>query len=303
MRILYLTLVISLCLAAPLLADSVDDAIAMKFYPAALDEQWNATHAAGRPPHRIATTLRVDLTKSGNTDYLAIAYSNGTTGTFCVVKGATPDTAVLLAQSNDPLFGGDGLPVIEAVDVDNDGVPELAVEYAREAWLYKWTNGTLVLFGPSRMSKFGETSNLGTIAFADLDGDGKLEILEVMRSDTAPYLVYSLDAGGKFVKQPNPAIFVDRFERADGAPVTETRAFRAVPGSYLLRLVNGDQSKQSVVTSGEVKLNGVTIAGPGDFKKAARTLTVPVTLAEENTLTVELRSDPASVISVAVVRQ
>jgi hypothetical protein len=303
MKILYLTLVISLCVVLPLHADSVDDAIAAKFYPAALDEQWNATHAAGRTPQRIATTLRVDLTKSGNMDYLAIAYSNGTTGTFCVVKGAAPDTAVLLAQSNDPLFGGDGLPVIEAVDVDNDGVPELAIEYVRESWLYKWTNGTLVLFGPSRMSKFGETSNLGTIAFADLDGDGKLEILEVMQSDTAPYLVFSLDASGKFVRQANPAIFVDRFERADGAPVAEIRGFRAVPGSYVLRIVNGDQTKQSVVTAGEVKLNGATIAGPNDFKKAARTLTVPVTLAEENTLSVELRSTPGSLLSIAIIRQ
>lgn len=141
MRILHLTLIISLCLVVPLHADSVDNSIAMKFYPAALDEQRNATHAAGRTPHRIASTLRVDLAKSGNADYLAIAYSNGTTGKFRVVKGATPETAVLLAEDQDALFGGDGVPVIEAVDVDNDGVPELAIEFVRESWLFKWTNG------------------------------------------------------------------------------------------------------------------------------------------------------------------
>jgi len=296
-------LFLSICLlsAIPLHADDVS--IAMKFYPAALDAQWNATNPPGRQPNRIVTTARVDLDKTGRQDYLAAAYSNGTVAAFRLIKGATPETAVLVAEGNDPLLGGDGRPVIEIVDIDNDGVPELALEFPREAFIFKYSAGALQLFAPTRMSKFGPTSNLGSIAFADLDGDGKLEILEIMRDITAPYVVFTLDATGKFVKLANPPLFVDRFERADGAPVADLRNFRAVPGSYVLRIVNGDQSRRSVVTSAEVKLNGKTIFSPNDFKSAQRTLTAPITLTEENSLAVELRSDPQSTISISIAKQ
>ena len=298
---LSICLFISLLSATPLLAD--DSSIAMKFYPASLDAEWNATHAPGREPHRIVVTARVDLDKTGQEDYLAAAYSNGTIAAFRLIKGTSEANAVLIAEANDPLLGGDGQPDIELVDIDNDGVPELALEFPRESWIFKYSAGALQLFAPTRMSKFGPTSNLGTIAFADLDGDGKLEILEIMRDANAPYVVFSLDASGKWVKQANPPLLADRFERADGAPVTDLRNFRAVPGSYVLHIVNGDQSKKSVVTSAEVKLNGATIFGVNDFKKAQRTLSAPITLKEENSLTVELRSDPQSTISVSIAKQ
>jgi hypothetical protein len=287
--------------ATQLHADDV--AIAMKFYPASLDAQWNATNPPGREPHRIVTTARVDLDKTGREDYLAAAYSNGTVAAFRLIKGTSPETAVLVSDANDPLLGGDGRPAIELVDIDNDGVPELALEFPRESWIFKYSAGALKLFAPTRMSKFGPTSNLGAIAFADLDGDGKLEILEIMRDSTAPYVVFSVDATGNFVKLASPPVMSDRFERADGAPVTELRNFRAVPGSYVLRLVNGDQSRRSVVTAAEVKLNGTTIFSQNDFKSAQRILTATVTLAEANSLSVELRSDPQSTLSISIAKQ
>jgi hypothetical protein len=303
MRITTVALAVSICFLSmtPLHADDVS--IAMKFYPASLDAQWNATNPPGRQPNRIVTTARADLDKTGREDYLAAAYSNGTVAAFRLIKGTSPDTAVLVADANDPLLGGDGRPVIELVDIDNDGVPEMALEFARESWIFRYSDGALTPFAPTRMSKFGPTSNLGAIAFADLDGDGKLEILEIMRDVTAPYIVFSLDASGKFVKMTNPPLFADRFERADGTPVAELRNFRAVAGSYVLRIVNGDQSRRSVVTSAEVKLNGATIFSPGDFKNAQRTLSAPITLAEANSLTVELRSDTQSTLSISIAKQ
>ena len=299
--IVTLSLSIGFLSMTPLHADDVS--IALKFYPASLDAQWNATNPAGRAPNRIVTTARVDLDKTGHEDYLAAAYSNGTVAAFRLIKGTSPDTAVVVADANDPLLGGDGRPVIELVDIDNDGVPELALEFLHESWIFKYSGGALTPFAPSRMSKFGPTSNLGAIGFADLDGDGKLEILELMRDVTAPYIVFSLGADGKFVKMANPPLFSDRFERADGNSVADLRNFRAVPGSYVLRIVNGDQSRKAVATSAEVKLNGATIFSPSDFKSAQRTLTAPVTLTEANSLSVELRSDPQSTMSISITKQ
>ncbi len=57
---------LAVALVVPLTAQSsIDRAIAMKFYPAALDGDFEATHAPGKPVTRIVTPLRVDLDNSG----------------------------------------------------------------------------------------------------------------------------------------------------------------------------------------------------------------------------------------------
>ncbi|HYU25631.1 MAG TPA: hypothetical protein VEO74_10540, partial [Thermoanaerobaculia bacterium] len=60
---------LALAIVAPLTAQSsTDRAIAMKFYPAALDGDFEATHAPGKPVTQIVAPLRIDLENSGTED-------------------------------------------------------------------------------------------------------------------------------------------------------------------------------------------------------------------------------------------
>ncbi len=275
----------------------------MKFYPAALDGDFEATHAPGKPVTQIVAPLRIDLENSGTEDYLAVAYSNGLAAALRIIKGTSLDTAVLVAEAKERLLGGDGRPTVSAVDVENDGVPELVVGFARSSWLYKYKNGNLVLVGPSRSSEFGLQSDLGDITFMDLDGDGILELLEIVRRPSTPYIIFKLDGTGHFVQQSYAGVFADRFERADGQPAAVSRPFAAAAGqNYTLRVINGDQAKKSIVTSAIIKLNGAAVLGPDDFTKGQRSFSVPVTLADDTTLSVELRGDPDSTLSVTITK-
>jgi hypothetical protein len=284
-------------------AQTDDQQLALKFYPKALDDDFIANHAPDIPVTRLVTPVRVDLDGTGTDDYLAVAYSNGLSGSLRLIKGSSA-SAILVAESSDPTMGGRGKPVLDLVDINNDGVPELVVHFARATWIYRYKNGSLSLFGPTRQVPTGTTSNLGDVAFADLDGDGVLEILESAPPGSAsPYIVYKSDASGNFVRSTTQVVIADRFVRAEGQPIVEERVFAATLGDgYILKVVNGDQTKKSVVTAGEIRLNGVTVFGNNDFKKASRTLSASVTLQARNVLTVEVRGDPQSVLSLSISR-
>jgi VCBS repeat protein len=279
-----------------------DDALAMQFYPSALDDIYTANHAPGGDIPRHVTILRLDLAHTGNTDFIAVAYSNGKAARLKVIQ--TTGTPHVVGESQDTTMGGAGRPVLEAVDIDNDGIPEIAVHFHRATWLYKFKNNALVLFGPSLQGTTCTTTNLGDTYFADIDGDGILEILEEAHgASDLTYIVHKLDQNGVFQKTSGGAAFFSGFERGDGNPTTEELTFAAVAGAnYLLRIVNGDQKKAGTVTSADVRLNGVLVAGPNDFKGTPRTLALPVKLLASNTIDVTLRSDPGTVITITVTR-
>jgi hypothetical protein len=276
-------------LALPAAAQT-DEELAMRFYPQRLDQIFIENHSPETELTRNVRTLRVDLDRTGRTDYVAAVYSNGMAAELKVIK----DGAVV-AAGNDPTMGGKGRPTLDVVDIDNDGVPELVVGFWRASWIYKYRNASLALFGPSRAGTSGVTSNLGNATYLDLDGDGVLEILEQTEGDSdVGYIVHKLDSGGTFVPTSQGVVFTDRFDRAQGQPVLEERWFAAKAGDYILRISNGDQAKNSVVTAGEVRLNGRVLIGNAELKKGQRTLSIPVKLLESNALAVELRSDPDS---------
>jgi hypothetical protein len=301
LRQLCFAIMIACLPSAAALAQS-DDALAMQFYPTVLDDMFTANHEPGDAIPRYVTTLRVDLAHTGTPDFLAAAYSNGKSSRLSVIQ--TTGTAHVIAQSQDFTMSGAGRPSLEAVDIDNDGIPEIAVHFSRATWLYKFKNNSLILFGPSRQGSVCPTTNLGDAYFADLDGDGVLEILEYAReASDLTYVVHKLDQNGVFQKTSVGAAFFSQFVRVDGNPVTEERTFAAVAGSnYVLRIVNGDQKKAGAVTSAEVRLNGVLVAGPNDFKRTPRTLAIPLKLLASNVIAVTLRSDPGTTLTISVTR-
>src|SRR6266540_11830 len=196
----YVAVVAVLAIAVSLLADSpVDRSIAMKFYPASLDADWEATHAPGTAPTRITQPLRVDFDQTGNDDYLVVAYSNGSTVSLRVIKGATADSAVLVTEAKESI-SGDGRPAVTAVDIDNDGTPEIVVELYHASWIYKYADRKLGIFGPTRQTRRGIETAVGTSTMIDIDGDGVLELLEIVNGPI-PYIVYKLDATGRFARQ------------------------------------------------------------------------------------------------------
>ncbi|HYC87990.1 MAG TPA: VCBS repeat-containing protein [Thermoanaerobaculia bacterium] len=288
--------------AVPAAAES-DEQLAMRFYPQRLDQIFIENHDPESPIVRRVTVARVDLDRSGREDYLAAAYTNGTAGAFRLIKGEGAQAAVA-AEAADPTMGGKGQPYIEAIDVENDGVPELAIAFWRETWLYKFRNGALVLFGPSRIGTVGETTNLTNATYLDIDGDGVLEILEDAEPDSDTlYAVHKLGPDGRFARTETKLAYSTWFQRGEGEPVLEERAFEATPGDYILRVTNGDQAKLGAVTAGELRVNGRTVVGPPELKKNERTISVPVRLLESNVLTAHLRSEPGTFLWVTFIRK
>lgn len=95
------------------------------------------------------------------------------------------------------------------------------------------------------------------------------------------------------------------FQRAAGVPRTEIRAFSVdnPRAAYVLELKNGAADGSSPpVTSAVAYLNGERILQPDAFKRREALLEVPVTLARDNSLSLEVRSEPGAVLKVRVKR-
>ncbi len=92
------------------------------------------------------------------------------------------------------------------------------------------------------------------------------------------------------------------FVRQAGPPRTEVVAFEiASPsGTYMLHVQSGDDQGAHVVTSAVIRLNGVTVATPNDFKPDVFGFWRDVTLVERNELEVEVRGAPDSILTVEI---
>ena len=93
------------------------------------------------------------------------------------------------------------------------------------------------------------------------------------------------------------------YTRTSGRPNTFQENFTAsnISSSFTLIVQNGDGGENRS-HSGRVILNGVEVAGPNDFNQSMDSIRKPVTLLENNTMTVELRSRPGSFITISIVR-
>lgn len=113
----------------------------------------------------------------------------------------------------------------------------------------------------------------------------------------APVTAAPNPSGGCLVL--GPADFV----RSTGAPQFETRSFAAPqPGNgYLLRISNGGSSGQFPrVSSAQVKLNDLLVAGPSDFNQQVQVIERTVSLQAGNTLAVKLQSQPGAGFTIEV---
>jgi hypothetical protein len=286
---------------------ATNDQIASQFMPPMF-----AAFAADNPylAHRDTTwrVLPVDLDHTGKLDYLAIGYGNGHIGFLRVVRKV--GTPVLAADSSSEVECDSG-PNVKAIDLDGDGKPELSIDCRighagnRFFSLFRWSKDGLTTLNPLEESDSSEWRPIQDANFVDTDGDGIMEVLEPSAPtsvDENGFVSQQWDTyrlvDGKLTKFVNGAIsHYEIFLRHKGAPVTTVDKFAATPGAYTLTILNG-QRGQNLVSSGVVTLNGVSMAQPSSFSKAAVCVNTNVTLTDRNTLSVELRSAPESFIEV-----
>ena len=92
-----------------------------------------------------------------------------------------------------------------------------------------------------------------------------------------------------------------QYLRTTGSPNVYSDTFSAIPGQGVLIVRNGDADGGHRVTSAEVLVNGEQIFGPSDFKKHVYHMEAAVNLAENNSITVEVRSKPGSYLTIELI--
>lgn len=283
-----------------------DDQIAAKFIP-----QGFTVFAAENTylaDDRTWQALPVDLDRTGREDYLAVAYGNGHIAYLSVIrKGASPS---LVAESA-AATACDGSPGVSTIDLEGDGKPELVLSChignhgVTFRSIFKWSTGALIALNPPHARRVNAWAPLCEANFADIDGDGIMEVLEADGGFTVDdqdfvtqrWNVYRLVNGRLTQDGARVLPYFGMFVRGKGQPRTNAEQFVATPGKYTLTIANGERG-QNMVNSCVITLNGATIASPSLFSKNVKVITMDVVLAAKNTLSVQLRSSPGSLIHV-----
>jgi len=91
-----------------------------------------------------------------------------------------------------------------------------------------------------------------------------------------------------------------KYLQTKGKPSVYTDNFPGRTGVGILKVMNGDANGKNRISSAVILINGVEILGPNDFNQNAYNLEVPISLEENNTISVELRSKPGSYLWVQV---
>jgi len=297
-----------------------DDALAAVFYPNDLRVDARGVSQLTEIPQW--TTMRVDLDATGSQNYLIVAYSNGFGGRVRVIREGASGPE-LVADPREPIMFGSS-PSIEALNLAGDSRPEVVVGFANGrkgrsfAWVFQWGGQTLSSLNPfldNDPDEVRERREIIDPTFVDVDGDGRMEILEPSENfgvdvefereeQSVPLVpdrsfnVLELGSDG-FQQSAVGATYFGYFERLKGKPIATTEALKATAGHYVLRIINGEEGEHRV-ESAEIQLNGQIVASSNDFRARAAVIEKQVSLNATNSITVELRGGPGSRINVII---
>jgi len=95
----------------------------------------------------------------------------------------------------------------------------------------------------------------------------------------------------------------ETFTRDKGKPQTVSKTFAVEdPAGEFTLLVQNGVSESSQTSSAVIELNGELIAGPNDFNQQVIAFDKPVSLGQQNLITVEIRGAPGSSIVVSILK-
>jgi hypothetical protein len=288
---------------APAIAEPDPSAIVAANYPHDLAAQL-AKDGADSPENRQQAYV---LIPASGADYIVAAYSNKIRGAVVLLqKTATGYTSAQIISSRL----GDREPHVDSLDIDGDGVPEAVVTYEYgmrpeiETHIYRLVDGRLVLISPTE--RHGNSA-IGYPHFLNL-GNGVLDLVNDRIEGTRekPFVVHEhyVFSNGAYVAAA-ALDYYKVFYRDEGEPGTSTSKIvipaAAIGKPFRFVVVNGGSSgKEYRVSSAKITLNGVTLASPSDFSEQRGSWTIPVSLQQSNTLTVQLDGKPRSRIAVAI---
>ena len=307
---------ISLCAAAISLATSFaahadDQALVEQNFPQYLADEFYESYQenAGDDPFRLAAFTRIDPDGSGHQTYIAAVYTNAVRGVLRVLA-PNGSSARVVAESSLEMPGI--TPDVLAVNLDNQGGDEVIVNLGQTtgntaSWIYRWNGETLVSMTPMTGEGDETATQILNARWEDVVGDGLQELLvpdSVLPFDeeNAPLVHWSVLPwnGSDWTAAGSSVSELTWFYRQTGAPAAQSESFDADPGSYLLRIVNGEPDGANRVSSATLTLNGETVITQNAFNQNAHVIEVPVTLAAANTLSATLNGAPGGNITVVL---
>ncbi len=301
MRFLLIAAILSLVAPAPLCADAPLDSVVASNYPSDLHDFVVSHHLREKKQQAYASV------SSQGIDYIVAAYSNGHIGAVVLLEKSSAGYVVDDEKSR-PIAGCD--PVIEMMDLDRDGIPEAIARFdtgkgGSQTWIYRINRKALQIISPT--NRFGGTELLFP-DIVDIAGDGTKDIVEdhIFGSRDNPTVRHDhyVLRNGVFVVA-EPLDFYQVFYRSKDKPVAETASFSipqaGVGSSFKLTVINGASSTSDFrVASGTVTMNGVIVSPPSDFSESRSAWTIPVTLQQDNTITVKVDGKPRGRIAIAI---
>jgi hypothetical protein len=285
----------------PALADATLDAVVSANYPADL-HAFAVVHHLQEKRQQAYGTLTV-----GGIEYIVAAYSNGEIGAVVLLE-KTDGTYVADQEMSRPLSGTK--PAVTTEDLDHDGTYEAVVRFDTskgnsQTWIYKVLPKQLQVISPR--NTFGG-SELMFPDMLDFTGEGVMDLVEdhVFGSVSDPTVRHDhyVLSNGTYVAA-EPLDYYGIFYRSKAAPAPETVTFSISPSAvgkpYRLSVLNGGASgKDFRVASGTIAVNGIIVSPPSDFSESRTAWTVPVTLQEQNTVTVTVGGKLGGRIGVAI---
>jgi hypothetical protein len=91
-----------------------------------------------------------------------------------------------------------------------------------------------------------------------------------------------------------------QYSRTTGKPNVYTNTFPGIAGQGKLILKNGTQDGKNRISSALIFVNGKQVLGPENFNQKVYNIETPVSLAQNNSISVELRSKPGSYLTIQI---
>lgn len=137
--------------------------------------EWQWTGSTVLPEHKqvMMTPVVVDVNGDGVPDIVFNAYQGNNYNTDGVLRALSGDDGHELWTVTDPAYRVRAAASLAAGDIDNDGKVELCTVPESGSGIICFENDGTFKFRTSV-----PTNNWGGVSFADLDGDGKVEILD-----------------------------------------------------------------------------------------------------------------------------